>query len=166
MDLESFENKIKKLCTVFSYLIYVLVLIIVVQVILRYVFSQSMVALEELNWHLFAVLFLIGLTFSEVHHKHVSVDVLSSKFGSRVKGYVGLFGYVFLLMPFLYVVIYHGIPFVFDSYRTMEKSLSPSGLSYRFLIKSALPLSFVLLAFTSFLKICQFIKMIKGEHGS
>jgi len=165
MFIKKFEQKLRRICEWTSFIIYGLVLVIVLQVLLRYVFGKGEVALEELNWHFYAILFMTGLTYAELENKHVGVDLISSKFSAKTKGIIGILGYCFLLLPFLHIIFYHSLPFVYDSFRTMEKSLSPSGLSYRFLIKSLIPITVLMLASSGVLKILHFIKMIRGEHG-
>ena len=166
MLISKIEKTLKKICEMVSFIIYALVIIIVLQVLLRYVFDQGAVALEEMNWHFYAILFMTGLTYAELENKHVGVDLLSSKFSSRTKGIIGLLGYTLLLLPFLIIIFNHSLPFVYDSFRTMEKSLSPSGLSYRFLIKSLIPISALMLFASTILKILHFIKMIKDNDGN
>ncbi len=53
---------------------FVLIFVIVVQVTLRYGFGRGMVALEELEWHLYAVAFMFGLSYAVVTDAHVRVD--------------------------------------------------------------------------------------------
>ena len=71
---------------------FLLIFIIVVQVILRYGFGRGMVALEELEWHLFAVAFMFGLSYAVVTDAHVRVDLLSNLMSKSTRAWVEIFG--------------------------------------------------------------------------
>lgn len=119
--------------------------VVVLNVTLRYVFSSGRIELEEAQWHLYAVGFLGALAYCVKNDSHIRVDVLSERFSPRMRAWVDLYGILLLALPFCVLVLYFSVPFVVESYSTGEISVSPGGLPGRFLIKSALPLSFLLL---------------------
>jgi len=121
--------------------------VIVLNVTLRYVFSSGRIELEEAQWHLYAVGFLGALGYCVKNDSHIRVDVLSERFSPRMRAWVDLYGILLLALPFCALVLYFSVPFVLESYSSGEISVSPGGLPGRFLIKSALPLSFLLLVF-------------------
>ena len=123
----------------------VLVAIIGVDVLLRYAFNKSTAALFELEWHLFAVIFMIGAAFTLKYDKHVRVDVFYTNFTAKRKAWVNLIGTVFFLIPFCVVIISTSVPFVIASYNIMESSADPGGLPYRFIIKATIPIGILLL---------------------
>ena len=123
----------------------ILMVVILVQVTLRRGFSAGLIVLEELQWHLYAIGVLVGVVYAQARNSHVRVDVLHSHFPPFWKYLVEILGMLFLLLPFLLLVFYHGVEFVQESYRIGERSLAPAGLSYRWLIKSMIPLCFGLL---------------------
>lgn len=122
-----------------------LVLVILLQVVLRYVFHNGQVALEELMWHLYATAFMLGLSFALVSDQHVRVDLVHDRLSPRSRAWVEVFGIAFLLLPFAWVVFDHSLDWLAASYRVNESSENPTGLPYRWLIKSVIPLSFGLL---------------------
>lgn len=124
----------------------VLVFVIVLQVLLRYGFGLGSIMLEETQWHLYAVGFLLGLSFTEVQERNVRIDVLAERFPRRVRLWIELFGIVFFLLAFSLVVIWFAIPFVHTSWQLSEISAAPGGLPYRWALKSFLITAFVLLA--------------------
>ena len=134
---------------------------IIIQVLLRYGLNQGMVGLEELQWHFFAILILTGLSFAELNRAHVKVDVISHHFSRKTNAIIEIFGYIFLLFPFLLIVFYHSLDFVGDSFSRMERSISPAGLSYRWVIKSFMPISMILFLLSGFLNVLKNIKVIK-----
>jgi TRAP-type mannitol/chloroaromatic compound transport system permease small subunit len=122
-----------------------LVLVILIQVIMRYGFGQGMVRLEELQWHLYAVLIMIGLSYDVVVDGHIRLDVLHRRFSPKAKEWVDVLGTIFLLLPMVVVLFVHGLDFVATSIRINEASDSPLGLPYRWIIKSFVPISMFLL---------------------
>lgn len=121
-----------------------LILVIVLQVVLRYGFGHGLVILEELEWHLYSLAFMFGLSYALVRGSHVRVDLLSSRLSVRTRAWIEIFGTVFLLFPFIAVIIYYGIEFFWASWVLNERSLAPMGLPWRWAIKAVVPVSFVL----------------------
>lgn len=128
-----------------SWISLALVVLIATDVILRYAFSWSSSANQELEWHLFATLFLLGSAYALKHDKHVRVDVFYSRFSIRQQAWVNILGTLFFLLPFCLVIIKVSIPFVWDAWQISESSPEPGGLPYRFIIKSTIPLGALLL---------------------
>ena len=88
----------------------VLMLVIVVQVVLRYVFGLGSIMLEEVQWHLYAVGFLLGLSFTEVHERNVRIDVLAERWSQRTRLWIELFGICCFLLGFSLVVVWFAVP--------------------------------------------------------
>ena len=132
-----------------SWLWIVLVLVIVVNVVLRYVFGEGRIELEEIQWHLYAVGFLVGLSYCAISDGHVRVDIFYAGYSLRTRAWIELFGLILFLGPFLGLVIEYAIPFVERSYAIDEISDAPGGLPYRWAIKAALPLAFGFLALSA-----------------
>ena len=128
-----------------SWLTGLLVLIICYDVIMRYLFNSSSVAIYELEWHIFALIFLLGAAYALKHDRHVRVDVFYSRFPKKAKAWVNLIGTIFLLGPFCWVLIIQGSDFVTNSFGLSESSPDPGGLPARYLIKAAIPAGFGLL---------------------
>ena len=128
-----------------SWLTFVLVLLVVVDVTLRYLFNSTAVWIGELEWHLFALIFLLGAGYALRHDRHVRVDLFYEKFSPRDKALVNLVGHVVLLLPWCALLFYVSFKYAFDSFQMREGSPDPGGLPFRFLIKGAIPLGFLLL---------------------
>jgi TRAP-type mannitol/chloroaromatic compound transport system permease small subunit len=114
---------------------------------MRYLFQIGSVALQELEWHLFAIIFLLGAAYTFKHDGHVRVDILyrSHKFNDRQRAYIDLAGSVVFLIPFCLLIIFSSWPFVANSFSMLEGSPDPGGLPYRFLLKACIPLAFALI---------------------
>lgn len=103
-------------------------------------------ALTELQWHLYAAGFLVGLSFAMVRGAHVRVDVLAERLPLRAKAWIEFLGTLLFLGPFVVFVLLYAVPFVERSWRLNEISPSPGGLGARWIIKSFLVIGFGLLA--------------------
>lgn len=123
----------------------VLMLVILTNVVLRYAFGEGHIELEELQWHLYAIGWLVGLSFCYVADDHVRVDLLHERLGLKTQAVIELLGIVFLLLPFAIAVLWYAIPFVQYSFEMNEVSMAPGGLPYRWVIKAVLILGFALL---------------------
>ncbi|PIB36321.1 hypothetical protein BFP72_13415 [Reichenbachiella sp. 5M10] len=128
-----------------SYLSLMLVILIGIDVMLRYLFNWNSSANQELEWHLFAALFLLGAAYTLKHDKHVRVDVFYSNFSPLTKSWINLIGTLLFLIPFCVVLLMTSIPFVMDAWHINESSAEPGGLPHRFIIKSTIPMCALLL---------------------
>lgn len=154
------ERVIQKVGSFCSWLSFALVILITLDVFLRYIFNFSSASLYELEWHFFAIIFLLGSSITLQNDQHVRVDVFYNKLSNKKKEIVNLTGNIFFLLPFSIVIFYTSLPFVEDSLKVLESSPDPGGLPYRFIIKLVIPLSFLLLALQGTINIIKNIKKI------
>ena len=98
------EKIIQKVGDFCSWLSFALVILITLDVFLRYVFNFSSASLYELEWHFFAIIFLLGSSITLQKDEHVRVDVFYSKFSEKKKQIINLLGNVFFLLPFSLVI--------------------------------------------------------------
>ncbi|MDD2905802.1 MAG: TRAP transporter small permease subunit [Sulfurimonas sp.] len=125
-----------------AFVLAVLVLLIVYDASVRYIFSGGSIALQELEWHLFDLIILFGIAYALKEDAHVRVDIFYAHFTAKTKALVGIIASLFFVLPFSILILYIGIDFVSMSFVQNEASSNPGGLEYRFLVKSLLPLSF------------------------
>ncbi|HHH36456.1 MAG TPA: TRAP transporter small permease subunit [Gammaproteobacteria bacterium] len=130
-----------------AWLVLLMVGLIGYDVAMRYLFQSGSVALQELEWHLFALIFLLGAAYTLKHDGHVRVDVFyqSRRLGARGRAWVDLLGCLLFLVPFCLLVIHASLPFVENAWRLGEGSPDPGGLPHRYLLKAAIPAGFFLL---------------------
>ena len=115
-----------------------------VDVFLRYLFNNSSIALQEMEWHLFSSMFLLGIAYTLQCDAHVRVDILYTKFSAKKQALINLVGCAIFIMPISLLITYYGVDFAYQSFLLNEQSGDPGGLSYRFIIKSIIPISFIL----------------------
>ncbi len=124
----------------------IVVLVVFVDVVMRYAFKTSFVFTQELEWHLFAFIFLMGAGYTLLKDGHVRVDIFYQRFGEKGKAWVNFLGVLFFLLPGCYLIIVTSWKFVVNSFMVMEGSPDPGGIPYRFLLKACIPAGFVLIA--------------------
>lgn len=147
--LESFirgaDSLNEKLGVFVSWITTLLVLVVCYDVFTRYFLKESSVAVQELEWHLFAVIFLIGAGYTLKYDRHVRVDVLYMKFKPKMKAWVNFLGSLVFLIPFCLLGIWSSKNFVMNSFRVGEGSPDPGGLPARYILKAVIPVGFLLL---------------------
>lgn len=141
-----------------------LIAAIIGNVALRYGFANGQIWLEELQWHFYAIGVMMGLSYAQVNDSHIRVDILHARFSDRTKRIVEIIGILLFVLPFIWVIFYHSLDFVYDSFRTSESSDAPMGLPYRWLIKGVIPLSFGLLGLAVFSRLIRDVYiLVKGK---
>jgi TRAP-type mannitol/chloroaromatic compound transport system permease small subunit len=91
-------------------------LLTVEQVVARYFFSSSSIALQELEWHAFGAIFLLSMAWTYQKDGHVRVDVFYQHFPRRVKALVNLLGICFFTIPICYFMVLYGLDDVWMAY--------------------------------------------------
>lgn len=134
------DGIIQRIGDVVSWLSIALLVAIIVQVILRYVFARGIVILEELQWHFYGIIVILAISYTLVSNAHIRLDLLHARFSQRNKEKVELFGILFLLLPMIVVIFLHSLDFLGDSWRVNERSDAPMGLCCRWAFKAFLPI--------------------------
>ncbi|MFC2992748.1 TRAP transporter small permease subunit [Halomonas tibetensis] len=124
--------------------------VVLTNVFSRFILGRGSVALEEMSWHLFGATMILTLAYAVVTDDHVRVDVLREKFSLRFQAWVDLAGIMLLMMPLLYFMIDGLFEYAQRSFLQGESSQSASGLPYRYIIKSSLPIGMALIAIALF----------------
>ena len=119
---------------------------IVLQVSLRYLFSINYPKLDEVQWHFYGLITMVGISYAMVTDSHVRVDLLHVQLNERTKRIIEVLGILALMVPFLYLMVDQGYDYFAESLRVNERSSSPTGLPARWAFKFLIPASFVLLS--------------------
>jgi len=141
----------------------ILALLIGYDAMMRYLFSEGSIALQEIEWHLFDILFLFGLSYALKHDKHVRIDIMFSHYSTETKATVQILSMLFLLIPFSLYFLNGTYEMALQSYMQNEVSSDPGGLGYRFIIKSVLFIAFVLLVLQALSEIIKAFSKVKSK---
>jgi len=137
---------------------------ILVQVTLRYGFHAGEAWVDEFIWHLYAF-FMFGLSYAITTDSHIRVDIAHMKFTKKKQRIIEVLGIVFLIMPFTIIIFDHSIGWVHHSFMANEFSENTTGLPYRWVVKSLLPISLVLIFIASLSELIKnIVLLIHGEN--
>ncbi len=152
--LEKIDKVFMRINRYVGYFLSVLMIIVMVNVfynvVMRYVFSTGSIAMQEMEWHLFSVVFLIGISYALLEEGHVRVDVLYDRWPPQKKALINIIGTAVFIIPFALLIFFGSLSFVAEAYTSGEISGDPGGLHHRWLIKMVIPFSTLLLAITAF----------------
>ena len=118
-------------------------------VINRYLFKSGSIALQEMEWHLFSVMFLLGISYALKEDGHVRVDLIYDTLNKKKQAIINIVGTVVFLIPFSLLIAFGSIDFVAEAYNVGEISGDPGGLTHRWIIKASIPFAFFLLVMSS-----------------
>jgi len=145
-----------------AFLLVLMILNVAYDVFMRYLFHDSSIAMQELEWHEFAVIMLYGTGYALRHNAHVRVDFLYDNFSPKKKAWINILGVIFFLLPLAVLVIYSSYSFVMDAYTSNEISQDPGGLPYRWIIKAQIPFAFIFLIFCAINFMLHNINVLRG----
>jgi TRAP-type mannitol/chloroaromatic compound transport system permease small subunit len=151
---------VKRVAETTAWLNVVLVAVILVQVVLRYGFNHGLVPLEEIIWHLYSISFMFGMAYSITNDSHIRVDIVHMNLPRKTQHILEILGILFLLMPFLWVLFDHSLGWTIEAFRVDESSANPTGLPYRWVIKSVVPMTMVLMFVAALARLIQEVLLL------
>lgn len=119
-------------------------------------------ALNELQWYMFSLIFLLGAAYGFRHDVHVRVDVLYQRLSARGRAWIEILGTVFFLLPFSVLMLKVSWPVVRASWAVRETSPDPGGLS-RYPIKATVLICFALLTLQGLAHVVRQIDVLRGR---
>lgn len=129
-----------------AWLTLALVLLVAGNVLFRYVFHVSSVGLQELEWHLLALIAMLGSVYTLQQDEHVRVDVLWQRYPPRLRRAFGALIAALIIVPMALWLGWLSVDYVTKSHGMGEGSPDPGGLPHRYLIKAVIPIGFSLIA--------------------
>ncbi len=144
-----------------AWLVLAAVLISAGNAIVRKAFDQSSNGLLEIQWYLFAAVFLLAAGYTLQRQEHVRIDVIAGRFSKRTQIWIDIVGICFFLMPFVVVVIDLSMPLVVRAYRMHEMSNNAGGL-VRWPVFAMLPAGFILLGIQGISELIKRIAFLRG----
>ena len=131
--------------------------------LVRKLFNTSSNALLEIQWYLFAAIFMLAAGYTFLRNEHVRIDVLTSRLSARGQNIIDVIGILFFLLPMAVLILWLSWPIVTTSLATGEMSQNPGGL-IRWPVKMLLPLGLGLLVLQAVSELIKRIAFLSG-HG-
>lgn len=143
-------NRFSDLIGIFSALLLLLLVAnVFYDVIMRYLLNDVSIGMQELEWHLYSMIFLFGVAYTLRADGHVRVDFIYERLSQKRRALIDIVGILVFLWPFCFLVAAYGIGFAYEAYDINEMSGDPGGLPFRWLIKGMISLSFVCVMISS-----------------
>jgi len=130
--------------------------------VVRFLFDYSSNGLLEIQWYLFAAVFLLCAPYTLQKNEHVRIDVLSGKLSPRGLAVIDIIGTLFFLLPMVILVLWLSLPLIAESYKIHEYSANAGGL-IRWPVKILLPIGFTLLALQGISELIKRIAFLAGR---
>ena len=140
-----------------------MVLITFTIVVLRYGFNMGSIAMQESVMYLYALSFLLGISYTYRHDQHVRVDIFYNKMSVKGKAWLNCLGIIFLLLPMMGFILYSCWGYVFSSWKIMEESGDAGGLAYVYLLKSTMLMMPILVLVEALAQILINIQTIRAK---
>lgn len=144
-----------------AWLVLVAVLVSTANAVMRKAFNMSSNAFLEIQWYLFAAVFLLAAGYTLMRQEHVKIDVLSGRFSKRTQIWIDIVGICVFLLPFTFMIIKLAMPLVLNAYATQEVSSNAGGL-IRWPVFALLPAGMLLLAMQAVSELIKRIAFLQG----
>ena len=144
-----------------AWLVLFAVLISTANAISRKAFNLSSNAFLEIQWYLFAAVFLLASGYTLMRQEHVKIDVVSGRFSKRTQIWIEIVGLCFFLFPFVIAIIVLVMPLVIGAFVSNEMSSNAGGL-IRWPVFAMLPLGLALLGMQGVSELIKRFAFLKG----
>ncbi|NDG42146.1 MAG: TRAP transporter small permease subunit [Betaproteobacteria bacterium] len=144
-----------------AWLVLAAVLISAANAITRKAFNYSSNAFLEIQWYLFAAVFMLAAGYTLLRQEHVKIDVISARLSKRAQIWIDIIGLCIFLLPFVYMIIKLAMPLVINAIVTGEVSSNAGGL-IRWPVFALLPLGMLLLGIQAISELIKRIAFLQG----
>jgi len=143
------------------WLVLVMVLVSSANAVSRYLFNASSNAFLELQWYLFALVFLLCAGYTLLHNEHIRIDVVTGRFSARTRAWIDVFGTVCFLLPVSLYIMWLSWPIFMNAWVSGEMSSNAGGL-VRWPARLMIPVGFFLLSLQGFSELIKRIAFLRG----
>ncbi|MDB5758129.1 MAG: transporter small permease subunit [Burkholderia sp.] len=144
-----------------SWALLVAVLICAGNAVIRYSLNMSSNAWLEIQWYLFAAMFLLAGAYTLKRNEHVRIDVIVGRFSRRTQIIIDALGFAIFLLPVSLLILYFSIPFALESLRNQEVSSNAGGLIL-WPAKMLIPAGFIMLTLQGFSELIKRLACLAG----
>jgi TRAP-type mannitol/chloroaromatic compound transport system permease small subunit len=135
-------------------------------VIMRYFFNDVSIGMQELEWHLFAAMFMFGIAYTLKEDGHVRVDIFYDVMSAKKKAIINIFGSIVFALPITILILYYSYDYTLEAYKMGEGSGDPGGLPHRWIVRSVIPVSSVFLILSIFHVVISNVQTLLGANVS
>ncbi|HJW10166.1 MAG TPA: TRAP transporter small permease subunit [Albitalea sp.] len=144
-----------------AWLVLAAVLISAANATYRKIFSDSSNAFLEIQWYLFAAVFLLAAGYTMLRQEHVKIDVISGHLSKKAQIWIDIFGICVFLFPFIIAVVIYAVPWAYRAYVSHEMSSNAGGL-IRWPVFALLPLGLSLLGLQGISELIKRVAFLQG----
>ena len=168
----AYLNKIvQRIVEISAWLNVALIVLIMTAVILRYGFHRNglalwwpLVPMEELQWHFYSVPVMLGLAYAITNDTHIRIDILRMHMSKRLKHIFEILGILLLLLPCVIILFDFSLDYTIYAITHHESSQSSMGLPHRWIVKSVIPISMLLIIIASVARLIQEVVLLLYPH--
>lgn len=164
--LSAIESVVERIGRGVAWLTLTMVLVMLLIVILRYLFNEGSIKLQESVVYFHSLVFLLGAAFTLKHDGHVRVDIFYRGMSERRRALVDALGVTLLLIPTCLFILIVSLPYVQESWRLLEGSREPGGLPGVFLLKTLIPVAMGLLILQGLVLLLRSVRRLRGVETS
>ena len=165
--VSSLNKFVKRVVETIAWLNVVVMLLILVTVTLRYGFHRNqlllewpLVPMEELQWHFYSVPFMFGLAYVIATDSNIRIDLLRLHMSKKLKHIFEILGILLLIMPCVIILFDFSLDYTIYAITHHESSQSTMGLPHRWIVKSVIPLTMILIFIASLSRLIQEIILL------
>ncbi len=148
-----------------SLLVLLMLLNVFYDVLMRYLFNDVSIGMQELEWHLFASMFMFGIAYTLKEDGHVRVDIFYAQATERYRAIVNILSCLLFVAPLAGMLMYFGWSYMLDAYEIGEGSADPGGLPHRFVIRGVIPLAAAFMLLSAIYVVLNNIQHLKITSG-
>jgi TRAP-type mannitol/chloroaromatic compound transport system permease small subunit len=149
---------------VVMWLVLAAVLISAGNAIVRKAFNLGSNAFLEIQWYLFAGVFMLGVGYVMLKNGHVRIDFVSSRLSKRTNAIIDAIGIVVFTIPLSFIMIDLGWPLFYRAYVSGEMSQNAGGL-IRWPVLGLVPLGFVILLTQALSELIKRLAYLTGHRS-
>jgi len=164
-NLNRFVQRVVEVAAWFNF---VLIFLILITVVLRYGFHRNgllldwpLVPMEELQWHFYSVPFMFGLAYAITNDSHIRIDIVRIRMSKRSQHIFEILGILILLLPCVIILFDFGLDYTIYAITHHESSQSTMGLPHRWIVKSVIPITMLLIMIASVARLIQEIVLLR-----
>jgi TRAP-type mannitol/chloroaromatic compound transport system permease small subunit len=143
------------------WLVLVMVLVSAGNATSRYALSIASNAWLELQWYLFAAVFLLCSGYTLRHNEHIRIDVVAGRLSRRTQMWIDVFGTLFFLLPMSLYIMWLSWPIFMNAWNSNEVSGNAGGL-IRWPVRFLVPAGFFLLSLQGVSELIKRIAYLRG----